>query len=97
LSQRIEKLKDILQNPDTTAKAKQKAVVGLVTAGISHGVIQSWAMRGSADQEKAKRIRGLRWTLSTQSGATGEQRKKAVEQLLESGVRSETISLWARL
>jgi len=51
------KTKEYFAGPRRYAKGpKKKAVFGLVTSGIPHSAIQAWALRGSADQDKAKRI-----------------------------------------
>lgn len=98
VSKRTEKWKQVIQDRNARNEEKTKAFQGLVSSGINPQIVKVWALAGSktGGVDSDTRIRQLKWVVSTRSGMTGEQRKRAVQELLQFGVRSEVISEWAR-
>jgi len=87
-----------LQDFNATNEAKSKAAAGLIASGIHPSVVKSWALQGvkSGAVDPDTKIRRLKWVISTKSGTTADQKRRAVTELLENGIRSEIISSWAK-
>jgi hypothetical protein len=98
MSQQIEKWKRTLQDRASTQKRKQSAVQGLIGSGIHPQIVKAWLLQGAppGEVDRDTKIRRLKWVIGKQSGTTGDQKRRAVQELLEFGICSEVITSWAK-